>query len=86
MPEAATELLKVAIFGPIVVVLGWYVLRLHRDLRDAQEKRTLDAQKVADTLVVLTNKWNETVNTLGTAVRDLKTAVDELRRNGHGRR
>lgn len=85
-PEVFTELAKVAILGPVIIALGWYTLRLHRDLRDAQEKRTADAQKVVDTLVALNNKWNDSLNQLGNAVRELKTAVDELRRNGHGRR
>jgi len=86
-------LANAGILGPILVAVGWYVLRLGRenrvliqDLKEIQEKRTADAQAVTERILDVTDRFNQisqdtqialTQNTQ--AIVDLKEAIRDIR-------
>jgi hypothetical protein len=63
MPDSVVSaLINAGILGPVLAAVGWYVLRLQRDLATSQEKRVEDAQRVATQLLELNDQWSETVS------------------------
>jgi hypothetical protein len=78
--DIASTLIQAGPLGAIILALGVAYWRQGNELRSTQDKRVEDAQKVADTLLDLNDKWNATVMTLTAAVNDLKTAVEARRR------
>ncbi len=62
MPDSViSALINAGVLGPVLIAVGWYVLRLQRELRVTQEKRVEDAQRVATQLLDLNDRWSEVV-------------------------
>ncbi len=67
-PAVINALVNAGILGPILLAVGWYVLRLQRQLTEAHaktteahEKRVDDAQRVATQLLELNDRWAQIV-------------------------
>lgn len=79
MPEAvATALLNAGILGPIVIAVGYYVLKLHDDLRNLNEKRVADAQAVTQKLLELADRINEDGREQGQINVQVLRAVEDM--------
>jgi len=81
-----TALINAGILGPILIAVGWYTLRLQGQLKDSQEKRVEDAQKVVAQLLELNDRWNAALvqatasnESLGESLTRLHEALRELR-------
>ncbi len=91
MDTVATELIKISILGPILIALGTYCWKLHRENQDLQErldevhdKRTADAQQVQQVLLQLNDRWNQTFTAhiaLMEAQKDIMAEVKEALRD-----
>ena len=85
MPDAVTAaLLNAGILGPVVIAVGWYTLRLQTQLKDSQEKRVEDAQRVVSQLLELNDRWNQAIGEQMTAFdaqRELIERVHETLRD-----
>lgn len=79
MDQVITELIKLSILGPILVALGLYTLRIHKDLRASEDGRIKDAQAVVDKLLKLNSDWNTTINSLLNAAEAQKEANENQR-------
>lgn len=86
MDAVATEMLRIAILGPVVVALAIYTWKLHRENRDLQkenrechEKRVADAQQVTEKVLQLNDRWNQTIGTFSALMTEQKTAAAEVR-------
>lgn len=79
-PAAIDSLLSAGPLGAIIVALGVAYWRQARTLKDTQDARVTDAQKVASTLLEQNQKWNDTIGGLTAAVRELKTAYEATTR------
>ena len=87
VPEAVTTaLINAGVLGPILIAVGWYTLRLQSQLRESQEKRVEDAQKVVNQLLELNDRWNSALvqataanEALGESLMRLHEALRELR-------
>lgn len=94
MPEAVTTaLINAGILGPVLIAVGWYTLGLQRQLRESQEKRVEDAQRVVTQLLELNDRWNASfmVSTaseerLNESLLRLHEALREIRMYGVGAR
>lgn len=76
MPEpVVTALINAGILGPILIAVGWYVLQLQRKLDDAQGKRVEDAQRVAEQLLELNDRWAEVVGEQANAFQEQKHLI-----------
>lgn len=51
-------LLQLGALGPVLVAVGWYVLKLQRELKEVHEARTTDAQAVTDRVLALASENN----------------------------
>lgn len=85
MESVAGELLKVSIFGPILVAAGWFIWKQHKDvrslataLREVQEKRVTDAQAVTDKLIQISDKWNGTIRDQSHLVEVLHATLQRI--------
>lgn len=86
MDAVATELLKVGPLGAIIIAMGIYIWRMHKENRGLQselgaihEKRVADSHAVTVTLLQLNDKWNGTVNSFATIMDAQKDAMAEVR-------
>lgn len=74
--------------GGLLVISGFYILRLQKLLHEAQDARTRDAQAVTTTILNLVDKQHEQLGAVvkaldlnTTALRELRQLLsDELRR------
>lgn len=71
MEEAARQIASSGILGAILVVLSWAYYKQGQALEAVHSARVADAQKVAQTLLDLAERWNAALN-------DLTNAVDRL--------
>ncbi len=79
--EGLTEtLIQAGPLGAIIVALGVAYWRQARTLKETQDARVTDAQKVAATLLEQNEKWNGTIGALTQAVNDLKTVFEATQR------
>lgn len=79
MPEPViTALINAGILGPILIAVGWYTLRLQSQLRDSQEKRVDDAQKVVAKLLDLNDRWNASFNQATSSQEELRELLLRL--------
>lgn len=83
--QAVTVLLQQG--GPIAALVllgGWLVVRLHKQLSEVQEKRITDAQRVGSEMLVLAKETNEQreriVEVLALNTKALAECTEELRR------
>lgn len=80
MPEpVVTALLNAGILGPILIAIGWYTLRLQSQLKDSQEKRVEDAQRVVEQMLQLNDRWNESIGELTGSFNELSELLVRLR-------
>ena len=73
--------------GPIaalVILSGWLVIRLHKQLTEVQEKRIADAQRVGSEMLALAKETNEQreriVEVLALNTQALTECTTELKR------
>lgn len=85
MDPVTETLVSAGPLGAIIVVLGVAYWRqgkaLSEALKEAQEARVQDAQKVTKTLLELNERWLVAINALTAAVNELRAATSG-RRNG----
>jgi hypothetical protein len=55
------EILKVSIYGPLLIAMGWAVVKLWRKDSQTQELRVQDAQKYASAMGQVTQRMVEVV-------------------------
>lgn len=80
MPDSVVNaLVNAGILGPIIIAAGWYVLHLQRKLSESQEKRVVDAQKVAAQLLDLNDRWAEVVGEQVGAIEEQKRLIEGVR-------
>jgi hypothetical protein len=80
MPDGVLEaLLNLGILGPVLVAAGLYVTRLHKDLKEVQEKRTSDAQAVVDRVLALAKSHSDTSQLLNQTLTEHGLVLAELR-------
>ena len=79
MPEAVLNaLLQAGILGPVVICVGWYTLRLQRELKESPEKRVGDAQHVVTQLLELNDRWNEVIQKQATGFDEQKDLIQRI--------
>lgn len=71
MDEAARQIASSGILGAILVVLGTAYYRQGVALAAVQESRVADAQKVAQTLLAMQDRWQSVIGDLTDAVQRL---------------
>jgi len=80
MPDAVIQaLVQMGVLGPVVVAIGFYVLRLQKELREVHEKRTADAQNVVERVLTLADRQNQTIEELRMTLSQLSSVITELR-------
>lgn len=80
MPDAVVQaLVQMGVLGPVVVAIGFYVLKLQKTLQEVQEKRTTDAQGVVERVLSLVDRQNETIDNLRMTLSQLGGVINELR-------
>jgi len=72
MDPVIETLVSAGPLGAVIVGLAVAFWRQSRALADVQKDRVEDAKKVTATLLVLNDKWNDTLNHLATVVDALK--------------
>lgn len=70
-----TALVNAGILGPVLVAVGWYTLRLQGQLKESQEKRVEDAQRVVSQLLDLNDRWNASFNQAAASTDELRDLV-----------
>lgn len=65
--------------GAIIVLGGLYVAKLHKQLKEVQDSRVSDAQRVVDRVLELNDKTNEAIGGLTSAVDRLYTLLEAER-------
>lgn len=91
MTEAVQELLRTGgILAPIVILFGWYILNkdreikeLRKELSEAHEARTRDAQGVVTELMGMNDKWTGALNSNTLVLSEIKTLIG-TRARGRG--
>lgn len=79
MPEAVVSaLINAGILGPVLLAVGWYTLRLQAQLRESQEKRVEDAQKVVSQLLELNDRWNASIGHATASTDELRDSLERL--------
>lgn len=71
MDEAVRQIASSGLLGAIVVVLGIAYWKQAQALSAVQEARVADAQKVAQTLLSLQDRWQQSINELTKAVEKM---------------
>lgn len=79
--ELIGTLLSAGPLGAVIVAMGIALWRQTGELRVSQEARVQDAQKVADMLLNLNDKWNASITELTTVIKELKAVVQNVRRD-----
>lgn len=77
--KAVAELIQLGVLGPVLILAGLYILKLHRELREVHEKRTADAQAVVDKLMQLYEEWHQTLSSHVKAMEEQSSALADLR-------
>jgi small-conductance mechanosensitive channel len=82
MDQIWSELAKHGIFALLMGVMGWAYWQKSKEVkeaesktREANEKRTADAQAVVDKLLSLNDKWNATLNNVANTMEAQKDAT-----------
>jgi len=73
--EAIRQIASSGLLGAIVIVLGVAYWKQSQALAAVQEARVADAQKVAQTLLSIQDRWQQ-------AVADLTKAVEKMNERG----
>jgi hypothetical protein len=83
--SVVSGLIEAGIFGPILVAVGWYVLRLQRELRETADGRVGDAKEVTDRVLALQQSQHEvsqeiirTQEQVGAGLAALAERIDRL--------
>jgi hypothetical protein len=76
--QVLDALVNLGILGPILALFGWYIWRLHTDLRRSEEQRVAEAMAVRELLLTLTSKWHELQITYVRALDANTSALEEL--------
>lgn len=79
MNDVAQELLKLGPLGAILIVMGWYILRQDKIIKELQEKRTSDAKEYAQQMLGMNDKWNGTLNAVANSMEAQRDLMGELR-------
>lgn len=74
MDEAARQIAGHGILGAMLVVLSWAYYKQGQAFALVQEARVADAKKVAETLLALQDRWQDTVSELTEAVQKIPGA------------
>lgn len=83
--DALSPLLQVSILGPVVVLLAFACYWLVRELIKVHEKRTVDAQKFAESATVVAEALSANTDAINAVLeyhKDLLRLVAELSRRG----
>lgn len=71
MDEAVRQIASSGLLGAILVVLGVAYWKQSQALAAVQEARVADAQKVAQTLLSLQDRWQQAISELTKAVEKM---------------
>lgn len=77
--DIVATLLGAGPLGAVIAAMGYALWRQTGELRASQEARVQDAQKVADMLLNLNDKWNASISELADAIKELKIVVQTVR-------
>jgi len=88
--EVLTELIRMGILGPIVVALGWFVLKqqsaiekLHEanvaELKKLHDARALETQQFIDRLFALNETWQRVLKTNSDLSADTVSTLGSVR-------
>jgi hypothetical protein len=91
--DPSSVLLGAGPLGAIILAMGIWIMRLHKDLRESQENRISDAKAVTEKILTLVESHQGTQETLSLAIQgntaaitDVKEWMQELGRELRGRK
>lgn len=68
--EVVTELIRLGVLGPILVVTGWFVWQQHKTIEEMHKARAEETKQFVDRLFALNTAWQEVLNSHSSVMTD----------------
>jgi len=81
--QLITSLAEHGILGVLLGITMYALARQAKKLSEVEEKRTQDAQAVVETLLTLSEKWNESIQDMKTATEQQQQAINSVEKALH---
>jgi deoxyadenosine/deoxycytidine kinase len=79
MEPVLGELLRLGILGPVVASCVWFIVRLHKDLREVEKARAEDAKQVIDKLIGINDKWQQAFTANAEVLKLNNSALEQVK-------
>lgn len=76
--EVLTELLKLGILGPIVIAMGWFVLRQQKTIEKQHNEHITATQQHLERLLQLNQAWQAVLTTNSQLLVDTVSALGSV--------
>ena len=76
--ELLSMILQAGPLGAVIAAMALFIAKSQKQLKEVQEARVADAQKVIGTMLALNDRWSETISELTNAVNELKIVLQTI--------